>query len=193
MANQPNSLEQALGADIRKFNMGIGECVITNMPMLVRTVLGSCVTATFFHNRSKLSGAFHAVLPRADLNSSQFCKFVDSAVAAVVFRFIERGVPASDVEVKLFGGANKLTNPDGPPLMESLNVGRKNVVLARELLENLGFAVGAEDVLGTTGRTLFFSTCTGQVWVKKHAKNGRASKFTPLPLEKDCCRYIEIK
>ncbi len=197
----PN-LNDILSSPIEKFELGIGECVFTNAPMLIRTVLGSCVCVTFFHAPNRFFGAFHAVMPEADISTgTQFCKFVDTAISSVVFRFVQRDIPFDDVVVKLFGGTNKFSSQNQTATQKLLDVGMKNVAVAKAHLKNYGFRLRAQDVRGEVGRTLYFHTVTGDVWVKKHQSTlpGRMAAmreenaFHHLPIKKGECRYVDIR
>ena len=202
MLNLPNSLNEIMSSPVKKYDMGLGECVFTNAPMLIRTVLGSCVCVTFHHPRSGCSGAFHAVMPEADLNHlSQFCKFVDTAISSVVYRFAQQDIPFEDVVVKLFGGTNKFSNSHPSKTQKLLDVGLKNVAVAKAHLRNYGFRLRIQDVRGDVGRTLYYYTGSGDVWVKKHMPAAprhltsivEEKSFTPLPLDEGECRYVELR
>lgn len=202
MQDFPSTLNNILLSPVEKFDMGLGECVFTNAPMLVRTVLGSCVCVTFYHPQTKCAGAFHAVMPEVDIkNASKFCRFVDTAISSVVFRFVERDIPFEDIVVKLFGGSNKFSNGQPTRTQKLLDVGLKNVAAAKAHLRNYGFRLRVQDVRGDVGRTLYFHTGTGDVWIKKHKPSApthltsicEEKAFQPLPLKNGECRYVDLR
>lgn len=196
-----NSLDDAMRSPVEKFELGLGECVFTNAPMLVRTVLGSCVCVTFHHLRSGCAAAFHAVLPEVDLKcASKFCRFVDTAISSIVFRFATQDIPFDEVVVKLFGGSNKFSKCRPAKAQKLLDVGMKNVTAAKAHLRNYGFRLRVQDVRGDVGRTLYFHTGSGNVWVKKHLASSlrqtsiaEENVFHALPLKKGECRYVELR
>lgn len=158
---------EALGLPLA--HVSIGDCVFATRPMLLATVLGSCVCATFHHPQRQAGGMFHAMLPDISLArpGARPCTFADQAVASLVQRFRAHGMDPADLVVKLFGGANTMQESQPVALRELLDVGRKNVDSARAALASFGLRPVAEDTLGLRGRKLFFATATGQVWLMR--------------------------
>ncbi len=157
----------SLGLTVAHVN--IGDCVFATRPMLLTTVLGSCVCATFHHAQLQAGGMFHAMLPDVSMArpDSRPCIFADQAVASMVARFRAQGMDLAELEVKLFGGANTMISRQPQPLRDVLDVGRKNVASALAALASFGLRPVAEDTLGARGRKLFFATGTGQVWLTR--------------------------
>lgn len=160
-------------------HLKISECLVTSKDCLVTTVLGSCVSVTFFSKRPRLAGIFHAMLPdsagrmfnRRDdlplaLRPDDVCKYVDTSIHRIISKFTAQGVKTSNIEVKLFGGALSLMSEQKENIREIVDVGAKNVAIARRDLDRLGLSPVSESVLGGRGRKLFFHTATGQVWMK---------------------------
>lgn len=149
-------------------HVGIGDCCFALRPVLLATVLGSCVSVTFHHPGRSVGGMFHAMLPEKALAKSRQrpCLFADGAVDAMLERFRAVGLKPGELVVKLFGGANTMQDNHPPHLRDMLDVGRKNVEMARAALSAHGLAPAAEDVLGPYGRKLFFNTGTGEVWLR---------------------------
>jgi len=153
-----------------------GELCITEEPMIIKTILGSCVSVVFFHGPSKLSGVCHAMLP-TDTSKEQVCenctiectrktsgrtfRFVTCAIIHMYETFSSKGIPAQEIEVKLFGGASVLKNFTN-------NIGKQNSDIAKEVLQNLKLTLSKEDIGGNRGRTISFDSNTGDVIVKKY-------------------------
>ncbi|EFL52786.1 CheD [Solidesulfovibrio fructosivorans JJ]] len=141
-------------------------------PTMAHTVLGSCVSVTFFAPRHGLAAIFHALLPRAAEYRLQGAegtpyKFVDSAITTMVHRLTYRGVPLHHIECKVFGGACAL-------FADELSVGRRNVEIAFATLAELGLRVAASNVGGERGRKIVFASTTGEIFVRMLGKdNGR--------------------
>ncbi len=149
-------------------HLKIGECIFCREHVLINTVLGSCVSATFFHPQSQTSAIFHAMLPNVKFaNDKQgTCNFVNSAIDSIVTRFQKAYIPLGQLEIKVFGGANTMRGPRRAALREMLDVGKKNVDQAFASLQKRGLSPLTTDVLGDTGRKLIFYTKTGEVWLK---------------------------
>jgi chemotaxis protein CheD len=111
---------------------------------------------------------FHAMLPLApsSTDASMPGKFVDSGIRHVMDNFDKAGVQRSRIRVKLFGGAYSMKDASKEAVRSIVDVGAKNVAVARERLAELGLPVLGEDVLGGQGRKVLFHTGTGDVWVR---------------------------
>lgn len=155
-------------ADLPLGHVSIGDCAFALKPVLLTTVLGSCVCVTFHHPGHRVGGMFHAMLPDRGLrrnNSTRACTFADLAVESMLERFRAAGMPPQELVVKIFGGANTLEASFKPGLRTMLDVGRKNVAMALATLAAHGLTPARQDVLGPQGRKIFFATATGEVWV----------------------------
>ena len=167
-------------------HVGIGDCAFATRPMLLTTVLGSCVSVTFHHPGRRAGGMFHAMLPDKSMARAQPhpCIFADLAITSMLERFAAHGMPAGELVVKLFGGANTMLAMHPTALREMLDVGKKNVDSALKTLAAHGLSPKAQDTQGPMGRKLFFATATGEVWVSYlDPQQTRRVETHPLPLE----------
>ncbi|MCM0753878.1 chemotaxis protein CheD [Desulfovibrio aminophilus] len=158
-----------LAGGIRQEHLKIGECIFTTRDLLIVTVLGSCVSATFHHPLSRAAAMFHAMLPDSRQSSGPVrhpCTFADLAVARIMERFRRLGLPAAEIRVRLFGGAGALCPEEQARLRGLLDVGSKNVEAARAALTAQGLRVLSEDVLGPRGRKVLFHTGSGRSWLR---------------------------
>lgn len=141
--------------------------------MVIKTVLGSCVTMTMFSPRTGIAAACHAVLPTCNEKSCplETCmnknKFVACVIPEMLRRFKRLGIWPDELEIKMFGGADMLVVKKGSWSGENGRVGRKNILMARELVQNNNLKLKNADVGGTLGRKLFFDTETGEVLLKR--------------------------
>jgi len=163
-----NTPQGLLREGIPLAHLKIGECIVSTRPLLVSTVLGSCVSVSFHHPATRTGAIFHAMLPTQTMSRDAgiCCKFVDSAMDLVVVRLGRLGISLTGLECKLFGGAFTIQPERKDHVRQVVDVGSKNVDMAREILAKLKLRILAEDVLGRYGRKLFFATHTGEVWVR---------------------------
>ena len=140
-----------------------GEIVVSSEPVLVSTVLGSCVAVTFFSPVSGVGAICHAMLPD-NPGRSEDLRYVDSAVRHIFRKVMEYGA-GSDLEVKLFGGAQVLDVGDSESSRRT--VGELNVASALEILDALGLTVAGADTGGVVGRRLYFCTRDGDVYLRR--------------------------
>ncbi len=148
-----------------------GELHIGDHPGIVTTVLGSCVSVTMFNRRRGMGAICHGLMPertaprhsRRD-NGGGF-KYVDYSIEYMIDYFKSCGIGSSEIEVKLFGGADMF--PAGEGDRKYLSVGKKNVMAALSTLKREGMTVHSRDIGGTQGRKLHFYLHTGDVFLKK--------------------------
>lgn len=141
-----------------------GEVVVASQPILVRTILGSCIAVTMFSPRQRIGAICHAMMPDRG-GKRQDLRYVDTAIHYIHRKVHEFGA-ADDLEIKLFGGAQVLLATDRQH-PRNLTVGMKNVARAQEILAELGLPAVKNDVGGSRGRKLFFSIMNGDVYVAR--------------------------
>jgi len=140
-------------------------------PVRVMTVLGSCISVTFYHPRLGLAAMCHALLPRCPTGpgSCGACtrryKYADCAVAGMIRRFRDMGIPGSDLEAKLFGGSD-MFDP-GRSAHRIPSVGRMNIEAAEAVLQAGSIHLKSVDVGGMDGRKVYFFPHSGEVWIKR--------------------------
>jgi len=162
-----------LTTNVPEKNLQPGELHLTQRPMILHTILGSCVAATFWSARLGVGAMCHGVLPRCppgwfpnqDLADGH--RYVDFSIRYLAQKLDALGARRKEVQVKLFGGADVLPTPQSANARPT--VGALNCEAALEVLEKEGFPILAYDLGGTRGRKIQFHTTTGEVRVYKLA------------------------
>jgi chemotaxis protein CheD len=146
-----------------------GELYFAHEPTIIRTILGSCVGATFWTARLRIGALFHAQLPKIPESApaSAGRRYADSSIREIARLFDEHGVDRSEVQVKIFGGADVLRGSVQDPAHPT--VGSLNCDAALEVLRAEGFDVIASSLRGQRGRKIRFHTGTGEVLVRSLA------------------------
>jgi chemotaxis protein CheD len=148
-----------------------GELHFSDKLSSVMTVLGSCLSVTMFHRKARVGAICHGLLPKCreravcSRSCAERAKYVECAIEMMVRLFDENRLKRSEIEVKVFGGADMFSMRLGG--RNNISVGRQNVEIAQQTLEKAGMRVIAMDVGGATGRKLFFNTATGDVLMKR--------------------------
>ena len=140
-----------------------GEVIVSRKPMLISTVLGSCVSVTMFSASRGFGAICHAMLP-TNLKRESDLRYVDTALKYLYTKAMENGA-GNDLVVKLFGGAQVLDIGEQAP--DRRTVGDQNVEQAETELAMLGLVVSARDTGGIRGRKLFFCTQSGDVFMRR--------------------------
>ena len=156
-----------LQTDLPVIYLKPGELYLGEEPTVVVTTLGSCVSLIFFHQPQQLGAICHALLP-TDHHREKSFKFVDRAFYWMLKQFKSRGINMSQIQVKLFGGADVLEGFQGS--FRTVTVGQQNIHQALELFKAHGLKVQASNLGGTWGRKIFFFTHTGEVLLKRVEK-----------------------
>lgn len=150
-------------------NIQPGELFVARTPTILRTILGSCVSVTFWSPRLGAGALCHGVLPSAPgvwpqgSSLADGHRYVDFSIRYLIQKLESLGARRDELEVKVFGGADVLpllSERADRPTVGSLNCKRAVDVLAEE-----GFSVAASDLGGTRGRRIHFNTATGVVLV----------------------------
>lgn len=147
-----------------------GELLVTQEPMWVVTLLGSCVSVTMFNARFQLAAICHAMLPeprgdKACAHPSHCFRYLSHAIPAMCEHFFREGLAPDQVEVKMFGGSNVIQI--GGDRHSNRWIGASNLALARQLLQSARLRIKAQNVGGETGSKICFNTVTGDV-LHKH-------------------------
>lgn len=169
-----------------------GEVCISKKPIRLITLLGSCVSLTFFSRQQRIGAILHALLPAyhgddISRGKTENLKYLDLAFYYILEKLDNRyGVKRSELEIKLFGGASVFYfggSPEQQARSLKEGIGRKNIDKARSLLEKENLEIRSEDTGGIYGRKLHFYPITGDVYVKRIKTTTDDIKY-PLPTSK---------
>jgi len=131
---------------------------------LITRALGSCLGITFYHPAKKIGAMAHPMLPdidKARMKSNPH-RFVNSVIKKGIEDLEKLGCLKTNLVIKLFGGAHMFSFITVDSI---LNVGEKNIEMARIILDELGIKITAEEVGGTFGRTIELNLENGKVFV----------------------------
>ena len=142
-------------------------------PGVIRTVLGSCVTVTMFARSKGIGAACHPILPecRETKKACYFAgcqdkfRYVECVIPEMIRLFRKERIKSEDLEVKLFGGSEMITNNN--PVPQVIRVGLMNIEMTLNVLHSFDIQPTSRDTGGNLGRRLFFDTATGDVWIRK--------------------------
>lgn len=146
--------------------VGIAEFKFAEPPhKLVTYGLGSCVGIVLYSKEAIVGSMAHVMLPLAysDEDNETPGKFADSAVAAMVQQMEIRGIGPPQLVAKIAGGADMFA---GQFMGTGRRIGARNILAARKALDSFGIRLVAQDVGGTAGRTVEFTTETGLFMVR---------------------------
>jgi len=144
--------------NLRKHIVFPGQFVITSVPSLISTVLGSCVSVCLWDKETGIAGMNHYLLPGTREDSAGNSNRGMTSISLLIRSLINRQVRLENVEAKVFGGCNSLYRNN-----DCFKVGERNVSIALEMLRDYNIHVSAQHVGGAVGRKIVFNTSTGKV------------------------------
>jgi len=142
-----------------------GNIFVSADPHRVTTVLGSCVSVCLWDPTRRIGGINHFMLPLWNGEGLASPKYGNIAMDKLVDRMIGMGAKMSNIQAKMFGGGEVLRVTSGV-----LNVGERNIIYAKNRLDELKIPIAGSNVGGKTGRKLIFDTYEGTVFMKRLSK-----------------------
>ena len=140
--------------------VGIADMNIVKEPMTIRTSgLGSCVGIVLYDEAKKIAGLIHIMLPDSALGKLgrlNVAKFADTGIYALMERLKEEGVRPMSLKAKIAGGAQMFQFGSS----DTIRIGPRNVEAVKKELQRLSIPLIAEDVGGSSGRTIEFNPAT---------------------------------
>lgn len=142
-----------------------GEVYFGDRGTRIRTVLGSCVSITFWHPRLLLGGMCHFMLPErnGDAAGQPDGRYADEAINLLADEMRAAGTRMSDYQAKLFGGGRMFPLAAGNG---ALDIGNRNIEMGRRLLRRHGIEPVREHLAGMGHRSIVFDVASGDVWVR---------------------------
>ncbi|WP_250657660.1 chemoreceptor glutamine deamidase CheD [Alkalimarinus coralli] len=145
-----------------------GELYVSLHGEMIVTVLGSCVSACIRDRIHGIGGMNHFMLPvQGEHSSSQWgsnhissaSRYGNWAMEFLINEILKAGGERKNLEVKVFGGGNVLSN--------MTNIGLRNIEFVKHYLSDEGLQIAASDVGGSFPRKVLYFPDTGAVKVRK--------------------------
>jgi chemotaxis protein CheD len=131
---------------------------------VVRTLLGSCVSACLWDPKSGAGGMNHFMLPRAANGDGgdDLARFGVHAMELLIGKIQRLGGERRTLQAKVFGGGHVLQIAGAAE-----SVPEQNIRFVRRFLSEEDIPVVAEDLGGEQARQVIFRTDSGRVWLKR--------------------------
>ena len=162
-----NRLPQDLDEDLARITINIGGLHASCKPLLLDTVLGSCIAACLYDPVSGIGGMNHFMLPEGAVpENPTSTRYGVNAMELLISHLMKLGGERRRFQAKVFGGGHVLK------IRESLDgVPQRNIDFVRLFLETEQIPVIREDVGGYQPRRVLFHTHTGKVFLKYLGNN----------------------
>lgn len=140
-----------------------GEFFVSATPMVVYTVLGSCIAACIRDPIAQVGGMNHFMLPEPKGSGQDSwgepTRYGSYAMESLINEILKRGGLKSRLEIKLFG-AGKIHE-------SGIDVGANNAEWVIGYLKSEGLSVATTDLGDVYPRKVYYFTDSGRVLMKK--------------------------
>lgn len=147
--------------------VGMADLNVAIPPQKIRTSgLGSCVGVVIYDETTKICGMAHVMLPNSSLGKSETmnkAKYADTALDVLLDNLSNLGAKKSQLKAKLAGGSQMFKFSSSSEMMR---IGPRNVEAVKEKLRELKIRIIAEDVGGSSGRTIEFDPVTSKLSIR---------------------------
>ncbi len=153
----------ALEEGVARVTIHIGGLRVSRDPLVIDTVLGSCIAACLYDPVSSVGGMNHFMLPEGfDPDNPASTRYGVHAMELLITEIMKLGGHRRRFQAKVFGGGHVLN------IRESLDgVPQRNIDFVRRFLNVEQIPVLNEDVGGYQARRVLFYAHTGKVYLKR--------------------------
>jgi chemotaxis protein CheD len=143
--------------------VGVADCQVSNdeNAVLVTYALGSCIALIIHDPVAIVGGLLHYMLPESSLDLQKAEQnpfmFADTGIPRLFHGTYRLGAEKRRLMATAVGGAQVLDREG------TFNIGKRNHLALRKILWKAGVLLQAEDVGGTTSRTVRLEVKTGKV------------------------------
>ncbi len=146
---------------INEYFVNPGELLISKKPIVLKTVLGSCVSVCLFDKKKKMGSMCHYLLPICPNKNISSTKYGDIAIELMIKKMVHKYHSKIDnLQAYLIGGASVIFDE-----RQIFFVGERNVEVAKKLLDKHKIPIIYSDILGEKGRRVIFNTANGEIKV----------------------------
>ncbi|MFN3603506.1 MAG: chemotaxis protein CheD [Leptonema sp. (in: bacteria)] len=144
--------------------VGVSEWKSEKSPSILRTTVGSCVAVVLYDKTKKIGGISHSLLdeppPGKLVNRGKYAK---TSVEELIKDLEKLGANKKNLTAKIFGGASMFQNNSSSVFQ---NIGERNVIAAKEILQKNQIPILYEDILGHNGRTITLYLEDGRILLR---------------------------
>lgn len=151
---------------IEEYFLNPGELIFSKKPIVVKTVLGSCVAVCIYDKKLNFGGMCHYLLPVSPSDIHNSTKYGNIAIYTLLAKFIKHsGSNREDLVATIIGGAFIIFDE-----REIFFIGDRNVDIATEILRKEKIQIKQMYTGGDHGRRVLFNTYTNKIIVESLEK-----------------------
>ena len=145
--------------ELPEYFINPGELIFTKKPVIIKTVLGSCVGVTIYDRVNAWAGMVHFLLPVSP-DKTVSTKYGDVAVSTLINKFLNNGSERRNMEATVSGGSFIIFDE-----MEVFFIGDRNIEVATNILKKNDIRIRFTNTGGEKGRKVIFNTLHNDVKV----------------------------
>lgn len=148
----------------KQISILIGQFHASRTPVVIYTLLGSCVAVCLFDPVNRIGGMNHILLPgKADMEHFDVrARYGINAMELLINKMMSLDADRRQIVAKVFGGAHVIS-----AISSEFGIGLKNVAFVLEFCRMEGIKVISQSLGGCESRKIFFHTDTGDVFLKR--------------------------
>ena len=156
----------------KELKVGIGDMKLSRGEgRIITYALGSCIGITFYDPAIKLGALLHIMLPaRFNEKDPNVFKYADTGIRETLRKLSAFGMMKARTVIKIAGGA-KMFEISGNT--DFGNIGQRNAASVKQILQQEGFRIKAEDTGGSHARTMYIDLANGDVVVRSFGRPER--------------------
>lgn len=135
--------------------------IVSDIPLIVHTILGSCVGVVLYDPILRIGGINHFMLPLWNGEGLATPKYGNIAIEKLYEKILQLGSNKHNLVAKIFGGGEVIESN-----FDSFRIGQRNIMVAQEILNDLRIKIVSSSLGGKFGRKIQFHTDTGEVLQK---------------------------
>ncbi len=147
------------GIQLCEYLLKPGYIFLSRDPVIISSVLGSCVAVSLWDSRGLFGGMANYLYPETGGGEAPTAKFGNVALNHLARMFFQEGATKENIRAQIFGGASVSA--------ESQTVAEENIAVARQVLRKFDIKIVSEDIGGDMGRKLIYNTLTNEAIVYK--------------------------
>jgi chemotaxis receptor (MCP) glutamine deamidase CheD len=142
-------------------NLHIGDLHASRLPVKIKTILGSCVSACLFDPATGVGGMNHFLLPGVTDDPDLSTRYGINAMEVLINEMMKLGAKRNSIQAKIFGGGDVIHANH-----HLLMVGEKNIRFVREFLQTESIPILTQRIGGHQGLVVVYLPHTFEVFVK---------------------------
>ena len=146
-----------------------GEYHISKEPVIIETLVGSCVSVCLYNTKSGQAAMNHFLQEQpASETASDIGQYGSTATEYIIKALMKFDSVPGHYRAQIFGGAVVIKTSS-----HKSNIGQENIDIARKILANHRIRIIREEIGGTRGRRVRFDTSTNTVFCRFAGQVGK--------------------